>query len=650
MLKPMTRAVHFDFHTMPGIDNFGENFDAAKFAQQMADAKVDYINFFARCNIGFSYYPTKIGVAYPGMKGNMLGDVVRECHKRSIGVTGYLNAGLNHELAIKHPEWLNMTKDGKIYNFNNGGNFFRNMCYNTGYLDYFVAEIKEILEEGVDGIFCDCFGLRPCYCMNCIRDMKEQGIDINDDEAVKNFANSIRRKVMKTVRAVVPENIRLFFNGPGQWMAKDTDSHYEVECLPASWGYDFFAPHAAYARPLYKDVLYMNGRFQMTWGDFGGYKGKAAVENDFFDALTQGVIPMLGDHLHPSEIAEPDVYRDLAEIYAKIEKYEKWTSKAKFIPEIAILSEDDLTLSHKGVARMLSELKYTYDIIHKDGDFSSYKLLIIPDNISLNENHAKKLKSYLDNGGKVISTGFSGLNADRTGFILPEWNFEYLGNVSNKADLAVSPGVAGFTTFFTLDYDAPEVAKMRYSQYDTAIRMKPLNGSTSLATEYNSYFDECGWNGKHFVFYTPPKASTGNSVVAINDKQNVAHISFPIFLSFTKAFAKVYKIMVRDLIERFMPDNLIKAKEMPSTSRITLTGNDEYKLLHVKVTYPEMRGKLGIVDEHTELPAGKKLAVKGEYKSVAKLPDEQPVSFEVKDGYTYITLPEIVGYDMFLLK
>ena len=48
MLKPMTRAVHFDFHTMPGIDDFCENFNAEEFAQQMKDANVDYVNVFAR--------------------------------------------------------------------------------------------------------------------------------------------------------------------------------------------------------------------------------------------------------------------------------------------------------------------------------------------------------------------------------------------------------------------------------------------------------------------------------------------------------------------------------------------------------------------------------------------------------------------------
>ena len=99
-----------------------------------------------------------------------------------------------------------------------------------------------------------------------------------------------------------------------------------------------------------------------------------------------------------------------------------------------------------------------------------------------------------------------------------------------------------------------------------------------------------------------------------------------------------------------MPENLIKADGIPSTSRVTLTGNSEYKLLHVKVTYPEIRGKLGVIEEHNVLPCGRVVAILGEYTSVSRLPETEAVPFEVKDGYTYVTLPEIVGYDMFLLK
>ena len=51
-------------------------------------------------------------------------------------------------------------------------------------------------------------------------------------------------------------------------------SHVEIECLPSagSWGYDTFPALAAYTRTLFEDRLYMTGRFQNSWGDFGGIK------------------------------------------------------------------------------------------------------------------------------------------------------------------------------------------------------------------------------------------------------------------------------------------------------------------------------------------------------------------------------------------
>ena len=53
--KKFRRALHFDFHTSPGIDNLLANFDAEKFAEQLQSAHIEYINVAARCNMGFSY-------------------------------------------------------------------------------------------------------------------------------------------------------------------------------------------------------------------------------------------------------------------------------------------------------------------------------------------------------------------------------------------------------------------------------------------------------------------------------------------------------------------------------------------------------------------------------------------------------------------
>ena len=43
-MQKMIRAIHFDFHTLPEIPDLCDNFNAEEFAQDLADAKVTYIN------------------------------------------------------------------------------------------------------------------------------------------------------------------------------------------------------------------------------------------------------------------------------------------------------------------------------------------------------------------------------------------------------------------------------------------------------------------------------------------------------------------------------------------------------------------------------------------------------------------------------
>ena len=111
-----------------------------------------------------------------------------------------------------------------------------------------------------------------------------------------------------------------------------------------------------------------------------------------------------------------------------------------------------------------------------------------------------------------------------------------------------------------------------------------------------------------------------------------------------------YRELIAEIIKRFMPDPEILAKDMPSYTRVTLTGGKGYKLLHVKVTYPEVLGERGTLEEHTELFGGRCIGVRGEYTSVSRLPEKEPMKFTVRDGYTYITLPDIKGYDMFVFE
>ena len=637
-MRKMTRAIHFDFHTMPGINDFGERFDAEKFAQTLQDAGVKYINTFARCNEGFAYYPTKIGVPYENMKGDMLGDIVRECHKRDIGVTAYMNAGYDQEQAIRHREWtiknpdINRSSDW-VYDY------FIDMCYmNSGYKQYMLDMIKEVVDNyDVDGFFIDCMGSNSCYCQDCMRDMKKKGVNTEDPAAVKAYGYERRKDFCREVKAIVGDDRHLFFNM--MYMeAKDINTHIEIEGLPGGQGYDFFLPQVSYARKVEKEVLYMTARFQKSWADFGGLKSRAAMEYDIWDAFMNGCGYSIGDHLHPAENPDPHVYKMISEVYKDAIRYEPYTDGAKYVPEIAILTTANCNInkSGRGAVRMLAELKYTFDIVNETMDFSPYKVLILPDDIPVSDLLKEKLKKHLECGRGIISSAKSGLDTEGKKFAMEEWGVEYKG-----ADPSNQP-------YFKMTDTSNEIlGDMRWAMYDPGIIMDAKEDTEVLAEHIDSYFNRHR-DAERGYFYTPPAKANGHA--AITRHKNVYHIAFEIFRTYYTGAMLGHKEVVKQMLDTLLPDSLIKADELPRTSRVTITEKDDMRIVHVKITYPEKHGDTEVIQDHNTLSAGKRIKIKGEYTSAVLAPTEEKISTRIVDGYTEITLPEIFGYAMIVLK
>jgi len=630
-MKKIKRAIHIDFHTMPGIEDFGTGFTAEDIAERLKAAHVNYVNVFARCNTGFSYYPTQIGIPYPGMQGDLLGDTIRECHKHGIGVSAYINGGLNHELLLHKPEFMRVDKDGNAFRGDPNKNvFFRSPCMNSGYRAYLLEEIKEVLEKNPDGIFIDCVRAETCYCPVCIEKMQQKGVDITNEAAVLQFAYDTQMEAFEEIRAIVPQEKRLFLNSFPYDRIADITSHFEMECLPFSgWWYDYFDVMAPYFRKMTKERVYMTGRFLQRWGDFGGNKTVAAMEHDVYAALLYGYVPSIGDHMHPRDGLDRNLYEKIGSIYKYVESLEPWTDNTEAVTEVAVLTNKTVpgklkpSPSDIGAAKMMAELKVCYDLIHEDMDFDAYRLLIIPENYMFSKAVIEKLNRF---SGKILSSGNSLIKQERTG--IPTCNiWDYITEIEEnlKSDC-----------FYKYD------GEIR-GQYGAGIRMK---SDYSIAEWIEPYFTR-GYDGTRGYFYIPPKECNGYSAVAITDRY--AHIAFPIFTAYQEYRAHFHKKLLLDLLNRLLSDRLIYAKELPSTARASLMRTDTHDVLHIKITYPEIRGNVGIIEEHNILPAGKRIRVKGSYKNVYQIPNMLPLEFKVQAGYTEIILPEIIGYIPVLL-
>lgn len=648
-MRKLKRAVHLDFHTMPNVADFAENFDATRFARTLKEAKVDFVNVFAKCNIGFAYYPTAIGVPYPHMKGDMLGEMVAECRKEGIGVAAYFNVGLDHEMARKRRDWTVVNKEGQVLWGDRTGNFFRLMCLNSGYKDYLLGMIREVAERyPIDGIFLDCLVMNPCYGNECQEELLACGQNPLVDEAVQALT---RQKVIDfcwDVKKAIGDELLLLPNGLGHIHCDGLGSHIEIECLPGAWGYDYFAAQAAYARTLGKQVLYMTGRFHASWGDFGGLKSKASLEYDCWDAISNGIATSVGDHMHPRDGLDPSVYRLVGEVYADIERYEPWTDDARAASEIAVVLPPGSDLGANNprfplgqqvlyaAARLLGELKQAFDIVEERGDFSPYSVIILPDEVSVTPLLEQKLKRHLAGGGGIISTGFSGLDAGRTKFALDEWNMEFAGVDTRNA------------TYFQMLESSPRFdPEFTYAVYKQGIRLREKAGSVAIAADCDAYSDK-HWDGFHGFFYTPPARVSG--LPAALRSGRIFQIGFRLFLGYGEKAFPAYKHLLQHCLSQLLPEPLVRCEGIPSTARVTVTRKERMDILHVKTTYPELRGKYNVIEEHNVLHGGV-VSIRGEgVESVYTAPERKPVPYDIAEGYTRIRLPEVPGYLMVVVE
>jgi hypothetical protein len=634
--KKFSRALHFDFHTAPGIESIFGSFDAEKFADQLASAHIEYVNVTARCNMGFSYYNTKVGKKYEGLGDrDPLKEMIDACHRRGIGVTAYLNIGLDHEFAADNPGWNKVDRDGRVYKDNKKDNFFRVMCYNTAYRAHFLEEIKEICEYDIDGLFCDCFTLRECFCPACMKDMEKRGVDISDNEAVLDYQNRVRFEFAEEIYNAAgdkKDKIKLYFNGMS-WVLK-YQTHAEIECLSSDpyWGYDYFDSMAAYTRTMYEDRVYMSGRFQNSWGDFGGLKPLASMQNDLYDAMMNSFGVSFGDHMHPVDGFENEVADCIKKIMEEKITYEPYTENSDNIVEIGvIIKSNDVTRRVpyfvKGIARMLKELKLTYNVYDENGSFDTdnLKLLIVGENADFDDSFKSLLKKYIEKGGKVIFVG-------------------------SAIDLGKEIGALDYIDIIETDtrdnayYITPE-SDLRIAMYAPS-RVIKNNGGKEIAKYVNNVHNFI-WDGRQSYYYRPQGESTEYSAAVVGE--SAAAICFDIFKAYADNFLIKHRELFEKAIDELLSERLIEAPQMPKTATAAITKNAEHTVFHVKTTYSEHKMNRGIIEEHTWAKSVP-VSIKGEYEKIYILPEMTRVESKIEKGRTVFETGDIPGYRAFLMK
>lgn len=637
--RPMRNALHLDFHTLPEVTGIGEKFDPDEFGDGLLAAGIEYVNVFAKCNLGFAYYPTTIGTPHPHLTRDLLGGMVAACHSRDIGVTAYLSMGLDHEAVRRHREWAAVDAHGRVLQEDRSGNFFRLPCHRSGYADEFVGMVAEVVAAyDVDGIFCDNLVLSPCWGDECLTEIRDRGEDPTDPEAVRGQAERARLDWARRVKDAVGPDRYLIFNGVPYAAARELNTHMEVECLPAHWGYDFVEPTAALARTTYDEVLYMTGRFQASWGDFGGYKGLGSLRYDLADALALGIEFSVGDHQLPDGRVEPLVLADLARLHDESKDLRAAVAGQRHLADtVVVVPAADYGAGDvlRGLGEMFAELSLSYDVVtdaqllpRDKPALLPYDLVVVPENTMVTPELASLLERHLAAGGAALVVGGQRLAGD--------WPLESSGDP------------LGERCYFRRtepDPTSPE-GQMHWSSYAAAVSAVANPGAHVVASLVRPWFENT-YDGFHGHFYTPPADRVGDEVAAATSARR-AQVAFAAFTGFHRSGSSALTELVGTLVETIQPDRLVRRGDVPAAVKLDLAaapeGGPYRRLLHVRTGRATPRGAMDVVIDPGHLAAGHDVSVAGEFTSARLLPDGAEVTVRSADGRTTVTLPEVVGH------
>ena len=642
-------SLFFDCHTLTSIPDFGSRFSAKKYISQIKSLGVDFLTCHARCNQGNAYYNTKYGKRHPSLNFDLIRELSEEAHRNGIVFSAYFNLLLSETEILEHPAWqcIHMHPEKRLKT----NAFYWQICYNSAeYRQHLLNMVLELTEYPVDGFFFDCMCAHDCVCPVCVEKMRQEGVDVLDEQAVRAFSDrsamDFARYLHDAIKAVKPDAL-LFYNGRPHEDVAALESHFEVECLPTgSWGYEYLPVMAHYMPTIAngKQILNMTGRFNL-WGDFGGLRTVEGMEYDMFYGLAHGMRPDLADHIPPCYEWPQPVVDAMKAVYDNVRQYDRWTLGAWKDNDIAVVGlrkpgwVSPMTTTLQSAVRMLTELKVQFDVVSLYAPWDKYKILIFPDNMLFDKEVAERVRKHIARGGKVFATGESGLNPEKTAFALPElWPAEFAGPYK-----------------FNLVYYQPEgdfgkgLPDMPLSIYANGQEVKPAPGS-QVEMHYVQPYCNKGWDGLRVNYYVPPHFKSELPFLIRNE--NVIYLAASIFDGYREKAPRQHRDLVSNILAFLCPNPKIKVENMPSFARAFVQFQKGCTLVHLLSYCPEKRGDAIAVEDRPEVcNAEISLRMDGKpFKRVYLAPGGNELPMLCKDSYCQVTLPYFAGYALLVFE
>ena len=565
-LRLPNRQIHLDFHTSPLIPDLLSEFDPDQFAATMAAAHVNSVTVFAKCHHGMSYYPTALGQPHPALgTRDLLGEMIAALHAREIEAPIYYTVGWEERLAALHPEWQQMRFDGspakrlKIDGLVDP-DLWRFMSYlHPEYLEHMRREVREIAERyPVDGMFFDIVfsdpdaGFEPVAAE--IR--RAHGIAAHTPANQQRWNALSKQLFAESLTPVLLERhpqARPFYNSAHSFSINATEGlrrvnhlqhHWEIESLPSGvWGYHHFPRFARHVASFSQPWLGMTGRFQRSWGDFGGIKPQAALEFECFRSQAHGGGNSVGDQLPPRGQLDPTAYELFGAVFEQLEASEAFYEGSTALFDVAVMLGSHATITAKnaalaeeGAVLALEEMHYNPAVLDDAAPLDGYRAVILTDTTVVTPRLQANLANYYASGGSILVAHRGG--CDECG----QWALPFLP-VKIDGELEMQPTYWRARAEFW-----PELSRSDRVFYERGLNISGGQGTNVLVERVLPYFER---SDEHFMghFQAPPVRDP-HPYPAVIAGERFAVFADPVFGAYRHYGATVY----RDVVERVLRD------------------------------------------------------------------------------------------------
>ena len=616
--RPLGNAqVHLDFHTPHQVDSIGGDFDAGQFVATLVEAGADWVNLFAKCHHGWSYYPTSVGRMHPGLEFDLLGEQARACRAAGLGVGVYYSLGWSAADLDEHPEWAEVERDGADHAINvdpdagpddrRPANSWVYLCPDGEYLDAMTRQTAEIVQlYDPDGLWFDISATKPCWCARCRGRMSQERVDPDAASAVEEFnlrrwgramgalrdaaqADDPRRRVFFNGSTVIHGNDHHVADGPAELSAFNT--HQEMEHLPTTWGgYDRLSLRSRHYHSQGSELVAMSGRFHTDWGEFGGYKSQRALDYEARSMIANGARGCFGDQLHPGGRLDEQTYNLLGETYRRVRGLRELVEGARPDSRLAVCvssSEDD----DQGLARALLEAHREFVVVAPhDLDPARCEAAVVAG--PLPDGTDRALARFASGGGRILALGdaVQGLSAKTLTEI---FGIEAMNSSTADGD---------YTSFAGGGLSSLGVGPAY--NYEPGRRFTLTPQAQVLATIYDALFDRT--YGRYFSHQNaPPKLEAGTHP-AVHRHGHHLVAAHPLGRLYLRHGAEAHRSLLWALVAMVDLRPVIEVTGLPPGARVTVMHQPGRgrTLVHALYAPVVQRGRAAVVDDVVSVSGG----------------------------------------------